>query len=413
MPSPRPARPWHGEQWMSKRCWPRAITAASTRIGNSVASSPLTFPVYISSSSFRWPRATVPSTSGRAERASLKKADSRSGMYFGWSCMSWRHAEPDKPAISHENAKTRNQILFVLSCFRGDPITRGSVCNGRDLPRVQRFEEVARRFDVELGILRLDAEEEPVTAGQREPRQVEDRVIRHRQAVEREHAEDARQRGRENRALEGDRDERRPAVQRLAADVERVRDDRRPVLQRVAADAADQAANQHDERQTRVVRAERVVQFLDRERLVRVHAPVAFLVRALRRRHQRRGILELGHQAVDHGRLHSSPTLAPGRIVRISKIEIIGRKRRNRNSSDRNRPIVPRNVDQSQNVGAYRPHDEGRKSRCKLSTMITNRSSHMPTFTTSAMMNRLGMLVRICLNHSSCGMTTLQRISAQ
>ena len=47
----------------------------------------------------------------------------------------------------------------------------------------------------------------------------------------------------------------------------------------------------------------------------------------------------------------SSSTFASGSSVRISKIEIIGRKRMNRNSSVRNRPIVPMNVDQSQNVG--------------------------------------------------------------
>ena len=100
-------------------------------------------------------------------------------------------------------------------------------------------------------------------------------------------------------------------------------------------------------------------------------------------------------------------------MVRISKMEIIGRNRRNRNNSVRNRPIVPRKVDQSQNVGAYMPQDEGRKSRCRLSTMMTKRSSHMPTLTTSAMMKSSGTLVRTRLNQSICGMTTLHRISAQ
>src|SRR3954465_14026992 len=43
------------------------------------------------------------------------------------------------------------------------------VGNGRDLPRLERFQEVARRVDVELRIDRLDAEKEPVAAGEREP----------------------------------------------------------------------------------------------------------------------------------------------------------------------------------------------------------------------------------------------------
>jgi len=37
--------------------------------------------------------------------------------------------------------------------------------------------------------------------------------------------------------------------------------------------------------------------------------------------------------------------------VRISKIEIIGTKRMNRNSRVENRPSVPKNVEKSQKVG--------------------------------------------------------------
>jgi len=48
--------------------------------------------------------------------------------------------------------------------------------------------------------------------------------------------------------------------------------------------------------------------------------------------------------------LHSS-TSASGRIVRISKIEIIGRKRMNKNRSAKKNPIVPMNMAQSHCVG--------------------------------------------------------------
>ena len=54
----------------------------------------------------------------------------------------------------------------------------------------------------------------------------------------------------------------------------------------------------------------------------------------------------------------------------------------NRNSRQKNSPIVPMNVAQSQIVGWYMPHDDGRKSRCRLVTTITKRSSHMPMLTT-------------------------------
>ena len=63
-------------------------------------------------------------------------------------------------------------------------------------------------------------------------------------------------------------------------------------------------------------------------------------------------------------RVPASPRLfyssASGRIVRISKIEIIGRNRRNRNSNVKKKPIVPTNIPQSHIVGWYIPHEEGK-----------------------------------------------------
>jgi len=47
----------------------------------------------------------------------------------------------------------------------------------------------------------------------------------------------------------------------------------------------------------------------------------------------------------------TSFTSACGNIVRISKIEIIGKKRRNRNSKLMKRPIVPKNIPKSHLVG--------------------------------------------------------------
>src|SRR5262249_21078279 len=155
----------------------------------------------------------------------------------------------------------------------------------------------------------------------------------------------------------------------LAADIERIRDRRNPELQAISAQAACEAAQEHDQRQTCMAAPERLVQLLNRERRVRVQPAVAMLVRAARRRDKGCWLVELRHHAVDRRCLHSTAsTLASGRMVRISKIEIIGKNLRNRNSSVRNRPIVPTNVDQSQNVGSYMPQDEVRKSRWRLVT---------------------------------------------
>ena len=61
------------------------------------------------------PRATVPSTGARAERPSAKKVDSRSGMYFGWSCMSCRHPVSPSSANTTINAETAERAEPGLS----------------------------------------------------------------------------------------------------------------------------------------------------------------------------------------------------------------------------------------------------------------------------------------------------------
>ena len=83
--------------------------------------------------------------------------------------------------------------------------------------------------------------------------------------------------GKQNRHLEGDHDERRPGMIRLAADVERIVDRRHPVLHQVAGEAADDAADQHHQRNFVVVKADVLGQAFDRERAVGVDLVVAGL----------------------------------------------------------------------------------------------------------------------------------------
>src|SRR3954454_16242149 len=77
----------------------------------------------------------------------------------------------------------------------------------------------------------------------------------------------------------------------------------------------------------------------------------------------------------------------------------------------RNRPIDPMYIDQSHFVLWYMPHDDGRKSRCSEVGMMTKRSSHMPTLTNMAVMNRPAVDVRMRRNHIICGARPLQTIS--
>src|SRR5262249_49413941 len=107
---------------------------------------------------------------------------------------------------------------------------------------------------------------------------------------------------------------------------------------------------------------------------VRVHVAVARFVRRAGGVHELAEVAELGHQAVD-GRpsfhaADSSSNFASGSMVRISKIEIIGRKRMKRKNKVRKRPMVPTNMLQSHRVPENSRHDEGRKPADRLTTMM-------------------------------------------
>src|ERR1019366_5038806 len=131
---------------MLNRCSPRRISALVTGMGNSFESLPSApLPVVSSVSSLRWPRATVPSVMGRAERPSAKKSLGRSGMYFGWSCMSWRHAD------SRRRESTRALKVRLVRNFRY-------------LPGLQRLQERARLVAIEERIGGFDAQEETIAA---------------------------------------------------------------------------------------------------------------------------------------------------------------------------------------------------------------------------------------------------------
>src|SRR3954463_5088939 len=143
-------------------------------------------------------------------------------MYLGWSCISCRQPPPTRAINTKDTKDTKDPetlcVLCVLCVVRLNAFTL--IGNRGYLSRPQRLEKRARAFEIELRVARLDAQEETVPARQRKPRHVEHRVVRLRQSVQRQHAEHRGQRGAEDRAFEGHRDERRPAVKRLAADVD-------------------------------------------------------------------------------------------------------------------------------------------------------------------------------------------------
>src|SRR5437879_13522445 len=108
-----------------------------------------------------------------------------------------------------ETQRTQRRSEFTLR-LRDSVAIPSSLRNGRDLPRIQRLQKSSCPLDIELRIARFHAEDKPVTTRQREPRHVENRVIWHRQAVQRERPEHDGERRQEERACEGRWNERRP-----------------------------------------------------------------------------------------------------------------------------------------------------------------------------------------------------------
>src|SRR6267142_1710226 len=178
---------------MLKRCSPRSRTSAVSANGSASSSVAPLFPVKNAASSWSVPRATVPSTSGRALEVSRKNMLSRSGIAFGWLCMSCRHppraARTPSAMTAHGTRHTANASL------------RRNVVH---LARFEALEKVPCPLAIELRVRRFDQEEELVPARALEPRHVEHRVIRHRQLVEHDHPDDRGQRGKEDCQLEDD-----------------------------------------------------------------------------------------------------------------------------------------------------------------------------------------------------------------
>ena len=62
-------------------------------------------------------------------------------------------------------------------------------------------------------------------------------------------------------------------------------------------------------------------------------------------------------------------------------MEITGNSRRKIRNAVKNKPKLPTSKPTSASVGEYMAQLDGRKSRCREVTMITNRSNHMPIVT--------------------------------
>src|SRR6188474_562082 len=198
--------------------------------------------------------------------------------------MSWRHAETSAAAATMDmtvNSRVRKlptpNFQLPKDTRSVTPLWESGVGrwelkllrrNFGHSYRLQAFKKLPGAAQVETRIGGFDTHEEPVGRRTGELGNVEHRVIRLRQLVQRPHADERRQRGAEHRRFERHRNELRPAVKGAGADVQRVGVDLCPVLEAESAKAAHEAAQEHQDRQSRTLQPQRLFQLFDRNRRV-------------------------------------------------------------------------------------------------------------------------------------------------
>src|SRR5579859_2362207 len=105
--------------------------------------------------------------------------------------MSWR--QPERPSPRAKSAASTGSAKR----FCAEALMR----HLRDLQRMESFKKTPGVIQPELGVLRLNAQKEAVTAGPDKIGRIKHRMIRLRQPVERDHAKDRSQGRAQNGAL--------------------------------------------------------------------------------------------------------------------------------------------------------------------------------------------------------------------
>src|SRR5215475_5906899 len=149
--------------------------------------------------------------------------------------MSCRSSSALQPARRRQQAARRNSRVMealILIAHLGH-----SFC-------VDALQKLRRAGKVELLVARLDAEEESVIRGALETRHIKERAMRLGQFVQRKHAKHGKRRGAQNGEFECDRNERGPAVEGAASNIQRIIDNVHPVLEKEAAKTTAKSSKQ-------------------------------------------------------------------------------------------------------------------------------------------------------------------------
>src|SRR5581483_1658794 len=139
---------------------------------------------------FTSPLATVPGILGRADMPSAKKSLGSSGSYFGCTDIFWRQAT-SASAINRRAARSEQRAGKVLASRSPRAARRSLPRNITDLHRLEGLQKIPCLIEVEFRIAGLNHEKEFVARGLTESIHIKYRVVGHRQAIEREHAENS------------------------------------------------------------------------------------------------------------------------------------------------------------------------------------------------------------------------------
>src|SRR5580704_2083145 len=206
---------------------------------------------------------------------------------------------------------------------------------------------------MEFFVAGLDADKEAVRGSRPETMGIENRMMRLRQPIEGEHSENGGERSAENGQFEGDGNKGRPAIVGAPGDIQGIGVDVHPVLKAKTTEAADQTADEGDQRDVVAAHGHGFGHAFHRKR------SVAFVVAVARFANFGRGVnellrlLKLANHAVNVWPVlyHLCSSDVSVTNSRISAMEIAGSTRTNRKINMTNMPIVPIKVAQSQNVG--------------------------------------------------------------
>src|SRR6516225_3308517 len=169
--------------------------------------------------------------------------------------------------------------------------------------RIQLLKKRFRLFQIKLRIRCFDTEEEGIICRERELRHCENRMMRLRKPIQRQHPEHSEEAREQDRQLERDDNEGGPAMKRPPSNVDRVKPHGGKILHQVSADATSKPASKRNCRNYRAAGPQLFSQVFDWKGRESVHLPVSTFARAPGALDKVFRMPEFGEEAI-HRRFH-------------------------------------------------------------------------------------------------------------